>query len=222
MTQLVTNRSLFRIEFPLYRCARPPRIDGSLDDFREDWLVPPLMELDGQQAWGRVYATWDEGGLYLACAVEGKRQPLHCDPRHYRTSDNLRLCTDMRDTRDIKRATRFCRQLFFLPVGGGKDRNEAVAGAVDVPRAREPAPPVDPGAIRVASCVRAGGYTMTAHITAAGLAGFDPAEHRRIGFYYMLEDREHGQQFLTVGDDLNWWFDPSTWATAVLSDAAGG
>ena len=32
----------------------------------------------------------------------------------------------------------------------------------------------------------------------------------------MLEDRDHGQQYLTVGDDLYWYVDPSTWATAVL------
>ena len=28
---------------------------------------------------------------------------------------------------------------------------------------------------------------------------------------------ELGKQPLTVGDDLNWWCDPSTWATGVLS-----
>ena len=47
--------------------------------------------------------------------------------------------------------------------------------------------------------------------------GFDPVEHPRIGFYYMLEDRDHGQQFLTVGDNLYWYVDPSTWATVVLA-----
>ena len=58
---------------------------------------------------------------------------------------------------------------------------------------------------------------MDAHLPAACLSGFDPDEHPRIGFYYMLEDREHGQQYLTVGDDLYWYVDPSTWATAVLT-----
>ena len=44
----------------------------------------------------------------------------------------------------------------------------------------------------------------------------DPEEHPRIGFYYIVEDREYGQQYLTIGDDLYWYVDPSTWATAVL------
>jgi hypothetical protein len=58
---------------------------------------------------------------------------------------------------------------------------------------------------------------LEARIPAECLNGFDPVEHPRIGLYYMLEDRDHGQQYLTVGDDLYWYVDPSTWATAVLS-----
>ena len=34
----------------------------------------------------------------------------------------------------------------------------------------------------------------------------------------MLEDNEWGQQYLTVGDDLAWNVDPSTWATGLLVD----
>ena len=68
----------------------------------------------------------------------------------------------------------------------------------------------------VASNITKSGYTLEAHIPADCLSGFDPAEHPRIGFYYILEDRDHGQQYLTIGDDLYWYVDPSTWATAVL------
>ena len=62
------------------------------------------------------------------------------------------------------------------------------------------------------------GYFLEAHVPADALAGFDPDEHRRIGIYYMLEDGDFGQQYLTVGDDLGWYIDPSTWATGVLAD----
>ena len=61
------------------------------------------------------------------------------------------------------------------------------------------------------------GYTLEATIPAECLAGFDPGEHPRIGFYYMLEDHEHGQQYLTVGDELHWWIDPSLWPAAKLT-----
>jgi hypothetical protein len=214
----VSNRSLFCFEFPLHRCAAPPAIDGSPDAFGEDWLLPPLMELDGQEPFGQVYAAWGPEGLYIGCRVGGKREPLRCDPRYFWKGDNLRLCTDMRGTRTIKRATRFCQQFFFLPAGGGRGGQQAVAGTAKIHRAREDAPAVDDSLIACVSRVGRNGYTMTAHLPAAVLAGFDPSEHRRIGFYYMLEDRDHGQQFLTAGDDLNWWIDPSTWPTAVLAD----
>ena len=81
----------------------------------------------------------------------------------------------------------------------------------------EHAPPVPSQRIKVAAAVTPTGYTLEAVIPADCLSGFDPLEHRRIGFYYILEDTELGQQYLTVGDDLNWYVDPSTWATAVLA-----
>ena len=80
------------------------------------------------------------------------------------------------------------------------------------------APLAPAGSIPVAAIVLKDGYSLTAHLPAAILAGFDPAENSRIGLTYMLEDTELGQQWLTVGDDLNWWMDPSTWATAVLTE----
>jgi hypothetical protein len=80
------------------------------------------------------------------------------------------------------------------------------------------APLVRPGDIPIAARVSRTGYALTAHIPGRALSGFDPAENARIGLYYMLEDAELGQQALTIGDDLNWWIDPSTWATAVLTE----
>ena len=104
-----------------------------------------------------------------------------------------------------------------MPTGGGAGQDRPVGGSHKLQRAREDAPPVKPGRIRVGARVTADGYTMDAHRPADVLVGFDPVENPRIGFYYMLEDREFGQQWLTVGDDLYWYVDPSTWATAVLA-----
>ena len=42
--------------------------------------------------------------------------------------DNIRLCTDMRDARSNKRATRSCQQFYFLPDAGGS----AVAGTAKI------------------------------------------------------------------------------------------
>jgi hypothetical protein len=218
MSQLVPNRFLFKFEIPLHRCARPPKISGRADDWDNRYLLPALCQLDAEKAFGKVYAAWNESGLYIACQVDGKTQPLRCDAARFWKSDNFRLITDMRDTRTIHRATRFCQQFYFMPTGGGSDRDDPVAGNAPIHRAGEDAPAVPSGMIAIASLVTAAGYSLTAHIPAKALSGFDPVEHSRIGLFYMIEDNELGQQSLTVGDDLNWWIDPSTWPTAVLVD----
>ena len=220
MTSLVPNRFLFDFEFPLAYRAKAPVIDGKLTGWTDNELLPALDEIDGREAFADVWACWNEEGVSIACRVPDKRKPLRCDPRSFWKGDNLRLCLDMRDARANRRATRFCRQFYFLPTGGGPKRNRPVAGVNKIQRAQGEAPTIAAGQIEVASTVTGGGYSLEARIPGRCLSGFDPAEHPRIGFYYILEDGDHGQQYLTVGDDLNWHIDPSTWATAVLDPDA--
>jgi len=216
MTQLVPNRFLFDFEFPLRRILTPPALDGKLTGWTDAYRLPDLGELDNARTFAPVWAGWHESGLFVACRVEGKRQPLKCDPLAYWQGDNLRLCIDTRDARNIRRASRFCRQVYILPPGAGPRGDRPTAGAGKFTQAREHAPPASPSDFTVAAHATRTGYTLEAHIHARALPGWDPVEHPRIGFYYMLEDADHGQQYLTVGDDLYWFTDPSSWATAVL------
>ena len=218
MTGLVPNRLLFDFEFPLRYRAQTPILTGRLADWTDDYRLPDLSPLDGQTAFGSMWACWNERGIAIACRVTGRRTPLSCDPARFWRGDNLRLCTDMRDTRGVKRATRYCQQFYFLPIGAGRDGKAPAAASAPIQRAGQPAPAVPPSRIKIAARVLKSSYALEAHIPADALSGFDPAEHRRIGFYYMLEDTGLGQQYLTVGDPLYWYVDPSTWATAVLTD----
>lgn len=213
---LVPNRLLFRFEFAL-RYRPSPTIDGDLGEWTDEYLLPELSKLDSQPAFARIWMAWNETGLFIASRVEGRSSPFRCDPKQFWKGDNLRLCTDMRDTRDIKRGSRYCQQFYFLPAGGGRDGKSPVAGGAKVPRATENAPTVPSGLVQVAGKRSGNTYTLEGHIPAEALSGFDPNEHRRIGVYTMIEDVELGQQYLTVGDELNWHIDPSTWATGVLA-----
>lgn len=217
MKTLVPNRFLFDFEFPLRYRAKLPKIDGDLSDWSDAERLPALGAIDGRPEFALVWACWNERGLCIAAEVKNKRKLLRCDPASFWTGDNLRLCTDMRDVRDAKRASRFCQQFWFLPTGGGSNRSQALGGVNKFQRAREDAPKSVTQNIQVASKLSTGGYRLEAHVPSECLSGFDPIEHPRIGFYYILEDGDHGEQFLTIGDDLNWYVDPSTWATAVLS-----
>jgi len=216
MTRLMPHRMLLRFELPIHRFDAPPHIDGDLADWDDRYRLPPLGEIDGASDWGDVYLGWDDDGLYVACRVTGKSQPLRCDPNRFWKGDNLRVMTDMRDTRTIHRASRFCQHFHFLPVGGGRDRRAPVAASAKVNRATQHAPVIAAGQMPVAAAVTPTGYTLEAHIPSDCLAGFDPVDNPRIGLYTMLEDADHGQQYLTVGDQMPWWVDPSLWATGVL------
>ncbi len=216
MSTLVPTRFLFHFEFPLRYRAQLPGVEGDLAGWRDDERLPDLGAIEGREPFADVWACWNETGLAIACRVSGKRRPLQCDPRAFWAGDNLRICTDMRDARTNRRATRYCQQFFFLPTGGGKGGKEPVAGITKIKRAREDAPTSAVERIRVAASVRPDGYSLEARIPRECLAGFDPVEHPRIGFYYIVEDADFGQQYLTIGDDLYWYVDPSTWATAVL------
>jgi hypothetical protein len=216
MSALVPNRFLFRFEFPL-RYRKAATIDGDLSDWSDKFLLPDLGPIDPAPSFGKVYMGWNEEGLYIAAKVQGRHLPFQCDPKQFWKGDNLRLMVDTRDTRDIKRGSRYCQKFYFLPAGGGKDGRAPTAGAPKIHRATENPPPVPPGLLQVAGRRAGTTYTVEAHIPTDALFGFDPVEHPRIGIYTILEDKEHGQQYLTVGDDLNWWVDPSTWATAVLT-----
>jgi hypothetical protein len=217
MKAIVPTRLLFDFEFPLAHRATAPAIDGSLSGWTDAERLPLLGALDGGEDFADVWACWNEEGLFFACRIVGKRRPLRCNPAEFWRGDNVRLCTDMRDARSNKRATRTCQQFFLLPAGGGITGRDPVAGVNKFRQAREDAPPIDADRIRIASIIGNTGYALETHVPRDCLSGFDPDQHRRIGFYYIIEDRDLGQQYLTVGDEYQWFIDPSTWATAVLN-----
>ncbi|MCG8404385.1 MAG: hypothetical protein MI923_04210 [Phycisphaerales bacterium] len=189
-----------------------------MSTWNSQFLLPALHAVDGEHGFAELYAAWHDSGLYIGCRVKGKREHPRCDASRFWKSDNIRIMTDMRDTRNIRRATRFCQQFYMMPAGGGPQGRQAIAGDAAIHRATENAPLADEGTIPVASNVTKTGYSLTAHLPTAILHGFDPVENPRIGLLIMVEDLELGQQSLTVGDDLNWWIDPSTWPTAILTE----
>ncbi len=216
MSALVPNRFCCDFELPIRYCKEDSATILKGDAWSERYRLPDLCLLEGKQPFSPVYSSWNEQGLYLAVRVTGKKRPLNCDPKRFWKSDHLRLCVDTRSSRTIRRATKYCQQFYFLPAGGGAKRDRPAGGAHKIQRAREDAPTIPSGRIQIVAKTSKTGYSMTTQIPADCLNGFDPVEHPRIGFYYMLEDKELGQQYLTVGDDLNWYVDPSTWATAEL------
>ena len=74
----------------------------------------------------------------------------------------------------------------------------------------------DPERLKVASKVHKTGYCLEAHIPAAAMTGFDPDENNRLGFTYLLRDKNLGRQVWTAEEILPVSYDPSLWGTAEL------
>lgn len=216
MLDLLPHRAFFHFELPIRYCAKPPRVDGDVHKWDEDYLVTPLMELDDAEPFADVYWAWNEDGFYLAYDVPNRTSRPQADPKQWWKKNGFRLCIDTRDARDNKRATRYCHLFYLLPTGGGAKGNQPVAGIHRMSRSKEPPPAVDVRKIKVASIVTRNGYSVEAAFPAACLSGWNPAEHPRIGIYYKVKDSQFGGQHLSSDDDLGWNVDPSTWATGVL------
>lgn len=182
----------------------------------EDFRLPSFASLDGGPEGHDLRCAWSEAGLSFSARVMGKRQHPWCRDNRVDESDGLHLWIDTRDTHNIHRAGRFCHYFVFLPAGGGNRLADPVAAQMLINRAREQARPVRPGMLGVRSRVLSDGYELEAHISAAALTGFDPAEHPRLGFMSAVVDRELGTQTFCSGVEFPYQEDPSLWATLEL------
>ena len=188
-------------------------------DLGEEFRLPSFASLDGGPEGVDLRAAWSEAGLTFSVRVIGKRHLPWCRDNRIDESDGLHLWLDTRDTHNIHRAGRFCHYFVFLPSGGGNRLADPVAAQMLINRAREQARPVRPGMLGVRSRKLVDGYELDAHISAAALTGFDPAEHPRLGFMSAIVDRELGVQTFCAAPDFPYQEDPSLWATLELIGA---
>jgi hypothetical protein len=212
--QLLPTRFLFRF---MTDCRWDAAIGTRAPaELAPEYRLPSLSELDGERSFADVRAAWSDAGLAFSVRVEGKKHPSWCRETRIEDSDALQVWIDTRDTHNIHRAGRFCHRFVFLPGGAGRSYEEPVADQLLVDRARENANPVRPGHLKVTLEKRVDGYVMSCFIPAAALTGFNPADHPRLGFTYLVFDRELGQQYFSVGSEFPFASDPSLWGTLEL------
>lgn len=213
----VSNRLFVSLECTLrYRETMPDPARG-LSGWRDAERLPPACQLDGVRSFAEAWGCWNEEGLAFAFRITGRSTPALSDERDPEGSDGVQLLTDMRDARTNRRGTRFCQRFYFLPSGSSVDPKRPCAGVLHLAMARAEKPVGPGGQLVCAVAPRKDGYDLLALLSRAALIGFDPAEHPRIGFTYMVTDRELGRQGFSVGTDAAWSADPSLWATLVLA-----
>ena len=223
---LLPTRFLFRFAAPCMYRKKLWTAQGA--DLDETFRLAGLTELEGHAEWADVRAAWNEEGLVFSVNVQGKRLPPWCDQSLPEQSDGLHVWIDTRDVHNIHRAGRFCHRFAFLPEKKGKKASgtgSATRSARNFPascfrlpinRAKEQPRPVSPDSLQALCKLRGDGYILNVLIPAEALAGFDPAEHPRLGFTYSAIDRELGEQTFSVGGPMPYQEDPSLWATLEL------
>lgn len=186
-------------------------------------------EFDSQLEFGDVRLAWNEAGLYLQWHVSAKRHVLYGEAERPQAGDGLALWLDMRDTRTIHRASRYCQHWLLLAHDGG---NPPTPKAISrkIHRALEDAPAVKAELVisrlyridknGLWSIYEKGSitqYGMEVFLPAAVLPGFDPDNCPRMGITYRLRDRELGDQLLSAGKEFPYEEDPSLWSVLELT-----
>ena len=213
--ELLPHAFLFHFSVPCARVADLPK--------RGTWPIgtaaaplPLFSALDQGASNVVLRAAWNEGGFGVAAEVKGRTMPPHAKADELSAGDGLHVWIDTRNAQGAHRAGRFCHRFALLPaVGRGKSARPMVA-AIEIPRAREPAPAGDLTAVRLQSEVTSTGYRIEAWFPAATLNGYDPENSSRIGFHAVVKDSELGDRSLTVGEDFPTDHDPSLWTTLDL------
>ena len=214
---LVPHRFLFRVAYPCRYAKGIPREDEDrLLDLAEGYRLDNFAKMDEAANFADVRLGWNEFGLGFQVEVKGKEREPQGDASRPRGSDGVSLWLDTRDARTSHRASRYCHQFYFLPAGGGPERDEPVFGQAKINRALHDAPLCPPTAVPFRCLREKTGYVVEAFLPAGVLNGFDPEQNPRLGVYYAVRDAELGEQVLSVGSEFPYWEDPSLWSVLEL------
>lgn len=221
MTAVIPPRFLFRWSWPVHRQDDLPATSGQLLSLEERFRCASLGAIDGGVEFAEIRLAWNPHGLGLSVAVRGKQDALNCQPMAPTASDGVSLWLDTRATQNVHRATRYCHQFCLLPAGSGKKKEQPSITNLGLARGTEPRVASAKGSespLRVWSDIRDDGYLLEAWFPADALVGYDPDNHRQLGFYILVRDAELGEQFLTVGREFPFEHDPSLWQSLELCD----
>jgi hypothetical protein len=215
---LIPHRFLFRVAHPCRHVKEMPLKKGSaLLQLPEDCRIDNFAEMDAEKNFADVRLAWNELGLGIAVEVRGKQQLAVGNPDRPRGSDGVTLWLDTRDSRTSHRGSRYCHQFHFLATGAGEEHDQAAFVQTKINRALEDAPQASAGAVMLKVQHKKSGYLLEAFLPAAVLNGYDPEEHRRMGFFYAVRDDELGEQLLSMSPEFPFWEDPTLWSVLELT-----
>lgn len=208
----IPTHFLFRVAYPcLYLPNIPLKKGDDLLNLPEAATLPPFARLAGGKSWATIKTAWNEKGFALELIVTGKDNPAQGDPNRPRSSDGITFWLDTRDVRDSHRGSRYCHQFSLIATGAGEDRDEPAIIQQKIHRALQDAPIKNSSDFLCRRHPHKNGYRLEAFLPATSLSGFDVEVNARLGFFYLAQDSELGQQSLSHGPEFPFAEDPTLW-----------
>ncbi|MCY2964265.1 MAG: hypothetical protein NT069_11635 [Planctomycetota bacterium] len=216
---LVPPSFLFRFSLPVRHAPRIPGTDDKLLNLSEAHRLPDLGPIEGRTGFADVRLGWNERGLGISVEVRGKKKGVIGRQPIPSSADRLRLWIDTRNTQNIHRAGKFCHEFHLYPAAGPGPKGDPVAELRTIDRARESPSTANLSLVRTRMETLSGGYRLEAWFPVEVLTGYSPGEQAKLGFYYHFRDTELGDQFLSMGREFPFDYDPSLWQTLELVGA---
>lgn len=179
-----------------------------------DALLPPLSELDGDEAFARVCVSWNKRGLYVAAEIP-KQGPLVGNRRRPASGDGMQLWIDTQPDATNRRANYHCYHFVILPRAPGSPT--PLAWQQPIRRAYSRPPICDPDAIHVAVERREESYQMVVGLPAGECLDWAPQVGGEIGFNYLIHDTRAGRQVWSCPHQAPYANDPSYWGRLRLT-----
>lgn len=220
--RLIESSFLFHFSVPCYYFKGHWKKSGV--SLPEAYALPCFDQLDKsskdrKKPWAEVRLAWNAEGFILNLSVIGKQQDPWCRDSRIEDSDGIALWFNTRSSSPIHRASRYCHEFRFLPLGEGAQMKQPIARQCEIKRAKENAKVASGFPPQVRSQSQSEGYALQAFIPGKGISGFDPDEHPHIGFHFVVSDQERGIHAMTLGDAFPTDADPSLWSTLELVDS---
>ncbi len=188
------------------------------DEWRRDGLsaghrIPCFGALEEGRPFAEVRMGWNAQELVFQVDLRGDEQAF----LPQQGEDVIQLLIDTRATHNVHRASRFCHWFVMYPFG---TQNQKLVPQVMFPpirQARElPKPPPRESVLAEVRGRSPQGYSFMGAILAEGLTGYDPAEHPKLGFQYLISNARLGLQSFTASTEIPIQSDPSLWGDLEL------
>lgn len=215
--QLLDPSLLVRLRF---KAARIDRAFAHRPETLPDEAILPSLntELSGELKFAQVRMAVGSNALFFQLDVQGKKQLPWCRESRLEDSDGLHVWLDVRNSRDVHRATKYCYRIGFFPMGRGPKADLPFAGWAPINRARENSQPPPDDRMAIRSALQADRYRVVAGLHFEALPGLELQDFPVVGFYYAVQDRELGWQSLALQPTLPVAEDPSLWGQLQIAD----